>query len=108
MVQPESEREDHLSSDDDINAKLPAVTDENLVDIATMCLEKSKQAERKYVHGIVDNGLNLRPYDKIDKYQQKVSKAGEDGEVGSICKCSPWLVSDGRCLSEYCRLVLPV
>jgi hypothetical protein len=78
MVQPESEREDHLSSDDDINTKLPAVTDENLVDIAKMCLEKSKQAERKYVHGIVDNGLNLRPYDKIDKYQQKVSKAGEE------------------------------
>ena len=75
MVQPESESEEHLSSDDESDAKLPAVSDENLVDIAMRCLEKSKQAERKYVHGIVDNGLNLRAYEMIDKYQQEVSKA---------------------------------
>jgi hypothetical protein len=54
------------------------VNDENVVEIAKMCLEKSKQAEMKYVDGIVDNGLNLRAYEMFDKYQREVSKAVEE------------------------------
>jgi hypothetical protein len=78
MAQAAGESVEHSSHDDEEDVKLPAVNDENVVEIAKMCLEVSKQAEKKYVDGIVVKGLTLRAYEMIDKYQQEVSKAVEE------------------------------
>jgi hypothetical protein len=78
MSLSESESEEDSSYDDEEDVELAAVNVDNIVEIAKKCLEKSKRAEMKYVDGIVDHGLNLRPYEMIDKYQQEVSKAAEE------------------------------
>ena len=72
---------DDSDEEEDVKLAVAGADVENTVEIAKMCLENSKRAEMKYVGGIIDNGLNLRDYQRIDKYQQDVSKAAEEDRM---------------------------